>query len=417
MLTLSRWALVCALFAINAAYAENETGKTTDTFRLSGNVRLYSFSRNFVNSQENDLHATSLGGKLKVETAKQTGIGAAAAVYFAQDIGFNNHQQDGKTINPLLMGKGYGIYVPGELYLQYRTPALLARIGNQKMDTPWANPADGFMIPNLYRGGVLTYSPFAGMKLEADRILRFKNRTSVGFDSNNLYALPYGSPHFDGSVNGAVDFGVKYTSAGPSGEAWVYRFQDIAQLAYAQAGYKYASSSVSPFVDVQAMRETGQGTQLLGTVDSKAYGAKVGIAWADSPEAAYFAYNKVPTQFAGGVNNGNLLSPYTQTYNTDPFYTTIMNYGMVSVRAPGHAWQLGSKLKLLDHRLDLSASLTRFMTAPYVENVNAFMMDAAWHLGGKYKGLSVRDRFGYEHGRQAWGSAYLDNRIMLQYAF
>lgn len=417
MLTLPKWALACALFAATAACAENEPAQSADTIRLSGNIRLYSFSRNFINSQENDLHATSLGGKLKVETANPTGFGAAAALYFAQDIGFNNHQQNGKTINPLLMGTGYGIYVPGELYLQYKTPALLARIGNQSLDTPWMNPADGFMIPNLYRGGVLSYSPFAGMELEADRILRFKDRTAVGFDSNTLFALPYGSPHLNGSANGAADFGLKYSGPGPSGEAWLYRFYDIAQLAYARAGYRYAASGVSPFVDVQVMRETGQGTQLLGAVDSKAYGAKVGVAWADSPEAVYFAYNKVPTRFAGGVSNGNLLSPYTQTYNTDPFYTTIMNYGMVSVRAAGHAWQLGSKLKLYDRKLDLSASFTRFTTEPYVENVNAFMLDAAWHLGGRYKGLTIRDRFGYDHGRQAWGSAYLDNRIMIQYAF
>jgi hypothetical protein len=174
---------------------------------------------------------------------------------------------------------------------------------------------------------------------------------------------------------------------------------------------------LQPFADFQVMRETGEGAQLLGAVNANAYGAKLGVALPDKLGTLYFAYNKVPTQLTGGVSNGNLLSPYTQVYNTDPLYTTIMNYGLVSARAPGHAWQLGSALKLFDERLDASASFSRYMTAPYAENVNAFMLDVAWHLGGALKGMTLRDRFSYEHGKTIWGSSYLDNRIMLQYAF
>lgn len=413
----SKLGIACTLLAASTAYAENESGSSTDIFKVSGNVRLYSFTRDYVNSTMTDLHSTSLGGKVKVETAAQEGFGGAVALYFAQDIGLNNHSQKNKIINPLLMGTDYGIYVPGEAYVQYKTSAFLGRVGNQSIDNPWINPSDGFMIPNLYRGGVASYSPFEGMQIEGERILRFKNRTSVGFDNNNLFALPYDNPFFTGSDNGAAVIGMTYKSDGPSAKAWFYRFYDFAQMAYVQGGYKLAMDGVSPFADFQVMRETGSGAELLGAVDSKAYGAKWGLALPEKSGTVYFAYNKVPTQFAGGVSNGNLLSPYTQVYNTDPLYTTVMNYGLVSARAAGHAWQVGTSLKLLDETLDTSVSFSRYMTEPYVEDVNAFMLDISYHLSGTFKGVTIRDRLGYEHGKKTWGSSYLDNRIMLQYAF
>jgi outer membrane porin, OprD family len=231
-----RWALACVLLGASTAYAEGEPTQSTDPIRVSGDIRLYSFSRNYVNSPTTDLHSTSLGGKLKVETTAQEGFGAAAGLYFAQDIGFNNHDQNNKTINPLLMGTGYGIYVPGEAYVQYRKSGFLGRVGNQSIDTPWINPSDGFMIPNLYRGGVFSYSPVEGLHLEGDRILSFKNRTSVGFDDNTLFALPYDNPHFTGTTRGAAALGMDYKGEGPSAKVWLYRFYDYAQMAYVQGG-------------------------------------------------------------------------------------------------------------------------------------------------------------------------------------
>ncbi len=401
------------LFAVAAAYGDS----LGDYFQVSGNLRLYSYSRDYKNTQTTDLHSTSFGGKLKIATARQEGFGAGAALYFAQDLGLNNHDQNNKYINPLLMGTDYGIYVPGEAYVQYKTPNALARVGNQSIDNPWINPSDGFMIPNLYRGALASYSPLDGMQIEAERVTEFKNRTSVGFDRNTLFALPYDNPHFTGTTNGAAAVGATYKSEGPSAKAWLYRFYDFANMAYVQGGYKLAGAGVSPFADVQYMRETGSGAMLLGTVDSKAYGAKVGLALPDKMGTIYAAYNKVPTQMAAGISNGNLLSPYTQVYNTDPLYTTVMNYGLVSARAAGHAWQLGTALKLMDEKLDTVVSVSRYMTEPYVMDVNAIMLDLAYHLGGSLKGATARYRLGYEHGLKAWGSGYFDSRIMLQYAF
>jgi hypothetical protein len=198
------WLAICAVLASSLAFAD----MPGDVFKFSGNLRLYSFTRDYTNSQLTDLHSTSLGGKFKVETAAEEGWGAGLAGYFAQDIGLNNHDQNNKYINPLLMGTNYGIYVPGEAYAQYKSPTYLVRLGNQIIDNPWINPSDGFMIPNLFRGGIATYRPTQEMQIEFDRITQFKNRTSPGFDSNTLFNLPYSNPHFTANNNGAAAIGM-----------------------------------------------------------------------------------------------------------------------------------------------------------------------------------------------------------------
>lgn len=410
-------ALGIVLLASTSAHADLSDSQWFQNTLVSGDIRTYSFSRIYTNGQLTDLHSTSLGGKLKIENSSPDGFGAALGMYFAQDIGLNNHDQNNKYINPLLMGTGYGIYTLGEAYLQYQKADLLARVGNQIIDNPWINPSDGFMIPNLYQAGAVTFTPVENFQIEGDRIFRFKNRTASNFGDSNLFALPYDNPIFTGRDNGAADFGMTYKRDSINAQAWLYRFYDFSQMAYAQGTYKFPMSDMAPFLDIQFMRETGDGAQLLGAVDSQAYGAKMGAALPDKLGNAYFAYNMVPTNSAAGISNGNLLSPYTQVYNTDPLYTTVMNYGLVSARGAGHAWKLGADLKLLGAKLDTALSISRYDTEPYVANVNAFMLDIAYHLGGSLKGLTFRDRIGIEHGNPKWGNDYLDNRIMLQYAF
>ena len=405
-----------ALMKAAAVYAETpDADESQDFFNFSGDIRAYSFTRDYTKSSLTDLHSTSLGGKLKAETANQDGFGAALGVYFAQDLGFNNHTQNNKYINPLLMGTGYGIYTPGEAYVQYRKPEFLARLGNQVIDNPWINPSDGFMIPNLYRAGLVDAYPVDGLKLEGERIAGFKNRTVSGFQDSNLFALPYDNPKFLGTDSGSSAVGAAYKNDIANANIWLYRFNDFAQMAWLQGGYKVSMSGFEPFVDFQYMRETGDGAQLLGPVDSRAYGAKLGAGgkWGN----VFFAYNKVPVNFVAGVSNGNLLSPYTQVYNTDPLYTTVMNYGLVSSRGAGHAWMVGANSKWLNGKLDTGLTFSRYDTAPYVANADAVMLDVAYHLDGKLKGVTLRDRLGYEQGLKIWGNTYVDNRIMLQYAF
>lgn len=409
-------ALGFALLASTSAYADQTVDQSSQGIRISGNIRLYSFSRDY-NSQMTNLHSTSLGGRLKIETPDTDGIGAAVGMYLAQDIGLNNHTQNNKYVNPLLMGTNYSLFTLGEVYLQYKKADFLTRLGNQSIDNPWINPSDGFMIPNFYQAGIVSFKPVEGVRVEAERILRFKNRTASGFGNSNLFALPYDNPQYTGYDNGAAVLGLTYKGENIDAKTWLYRFYDFAQMAYLQGGYKMQRQGISPFVDFQFMRETGDGARLLGAVNSKAYGAKMGISFSQQPGSVYFAWNKVPVNPTAGISNGNMLSPYTQVYNTDPLYTTVMNYGLVSSRAAGSAWKLGGNIKLLDQKLDADFSYSNYNTQPYAANIDAYMLDIAYHPGGTFASLTIRDRLGIEHGNPNWGGSYLDNRIMLQYSF
>lgn len=403
------------LAASQAAHADPAFDQWLSGGHVSGNLRAYTFSRNFAGDRLANLHASSLGGKIRAETGSIDGFSAGIGLYFAHDIGFNNYDQNNKYLNPLLMGTSRSLDVIGETYLQYRNPWLLAKVGNQSIDNPWINPSDGFMIPNLYQGVTASFTPMDGLRIEADRILRFKNRTVSSFRASNLFELPYSNPKYSGSNNGTLDFGAVYKKGGIRAQAWLYDFHDFARMTYVEGGYALHDIPYAPFADLQYMKETSSGAQYLGSVDSTAYGAKIGLALPLG--SAYFAYNRVPYKAIAGTLNGNLLSPYTQVYNTDPLYTTVMNYGLVSSRAPGHAWLLGMKLKPLGERLDILPTLSRYNAAPFAANINAFMLDIAYHLGGSLKGLTVRNRLGIEHGNPQWGNTYVDERIMLQYAF
>ena len=407
--------LALAMLLAPAAVQASSVDTLLGNGKISGDVRIYDFSRNFAGTRLTNLHSFSAGGKLKAETGSMDGFSAAAAFYFAHDVGFNNYSDNNKYLNPLLMGTSRALDVIGETYIQYKNPNLLARLGNQSIDNPWINPSDGFMIPNLYQGLSLSYSPIKPVSLKADRILRFKNRTVSSFQASNLFELPYSNPRYNGSNNGTLDFGATFDFGDAKGQIWHYDFYDFAKLNYLEGGYRFSTIAYKPFANFQYMSETGSGAQYLGPVDSTAYGAKIGLSL--SSGELYFAYDKVPTHVSAGISNGNLLSPYTQIYNTDPLYTTVMNYGLVSAREAGHAWLLGMKWKGMGNRLDIFPTLSRYNTAPYSSNVNAFMLDVAYHLSGKYKGLTVRNRLGIEHGNPAWGNTYVDERVMLQYAF
>jgi hypothetical protein len=383
--------------------------------KISGNIRLYHFTRTYDNLA--DTHAFSLAGKIKAETGRVNGFSAAIAYYFANDLGFNNHEDNDRHLTTSLMGNGRAIDTIGEAYLQYQNDLLFVRAGRQSLDTPWINASDAMAVPNLYEGVAAAVTPLPGLKIEADRIWGYKNRTTSGFDRKTLLAAT-SKPNVSEETDGATALGVTYKDETISGKAWLYRFHDIADLAYLQGGYIFpAISGIKPFVDLQYVKETGTGDELAGSVSSQAYGVKVGLTLPDKLGSVYLAYNEVPRDDKAGVTNGNLVSPYTQGYVTDPLYTSGLNYGLVAARAAGHAWQLGMKLNPWGEKLDIVPTITSYHTEPYVDNVQTYTFDVSYHLSDRFKGWTLRNRLGINHGNPQWGDATIDNRVMITYAF
>lgn len=413
---------------------------------VSGDARLYDFGRDYAGTQPaflRDMNAVSLGGKIKLETAVWDGFSAAAALYGAYDIGLNNYTP-GKDaagynlpyLNPLLMGINRTQTSLGEAYLQYQTPGFMIRGGNELINNPWNNPSDGFMIPNLFQGISTTIAlGSTGAQLSVDRIFQYKDRTNAAFDTTSLAVLPYDKLVTLAESGGATDAGLTYKGQKASAAAWLYQWDNLAQMTYLEGGYTPVFAGHTWFVNGQYVNETSLGSQDAGPINAQVYGLKLGMNLAQHLGNVFVAYNKEPSNgviSTPGINpvtgatttnkvyNGNLYSPYTQIYNTDPLYTTVMNYGLVSARAPGSAWMVGANLHPVS-QLDIVPTVSEYYTDQTpgvpVANVRAYMLDVTWHFSGKLKGLSVRDRFGVEHDVLGYGSAYIDNRLMMQYNF
>jgi hypothetical protein len=445
---LSAIVVALGLSACGQVYAA-EAANFSDWFSngdVSGDARLYDFGRDYAGAQPaflRDMNAVSLGGKVKFETATWDGFSAAAALYGAYDIGMNNYTP-GKDptgdnlpyLNPLLMGTNRTQTSLGEAWLQYQNPDFMLRAGNELINNPWNNPSDGFMIPNLFEGVSTQMSlGSSGAQLSIDRILQYKNRSNAAFDETSLAVLPYDKLVYPGQNGGATDAGLTYKDQEVSAAVWLYQWDNLAQMTYLEGGYTPAFGGQTWFVDGQYVNETGLGSEDAGPISAQVYGLKLGMNLAQHLGNVFVAYNNVPGNGAittPGINpvtgastmnkvyNGNLYSPYTQIYNTDPLYTTVMNYGLVSARAPGSAWMLGANLHPLSN-LDIIPTVSEYYTDQTpgipVANVRAYMLDVAWHFTGKLKGLSLRDRLGVEHDVPLLGSAYVDNRMMMQYNF
>lgn len=394
--------------------AHAETMKTlVDGGKLTGYLRSYYFTRHLKDPVLPDQSAFSLGGKLNLQTKSIAGFSADIGFYAADPLGLNDSDPV-KVDNSL---PGYTVNTLGQAYLQYQNRGLLLRLGNQEINTPWANAADSRMIPALFQGASGIYSPLPGLKLGALRMFRFKNRTSGSFDRSTLITPPVFAS------NGFLALSGVYDQKPLSGQLWYYKFYDLAQLGYAEASYRIGNGSgLTPMFSFQYAKESGAGQQILGPVDSQGYGAKLDLIFTSGNVA--LAYNHIPVH-NGKYNGGDFLSPYVTPYAFDPLYTTSMTAGLVDKGSPGNAWKLSGSYFMLNKKLRFLGSYAAYHLQDAVNGQGKLVagsnsyetdLDATYFLSGALKGLSLRERLGIVN---SVASPYqlLYNRVMLQYDF
>ncbi|HVV68992.1 MAG TPA: OprD family outer membrane porin [Gammaproteobacteria bacterium] len=432
-----------ALFSLGAfaasktAFADNSTDTATgvdslydeivhflDQTTIDGDIRSYYFSRNFheVPSEFNDPSqaAYSLGGNIRILTAPVLGgFQAGAALYTAQDLGLNSDNP--KHVDPTLPGDN--ITVLGQLYLQYKRGDFLIRGGDQLINTPWMGPSDSRMIPATYRGVYGTFTPNPDLTISALRIWEFKSRVADGFSATNLYnPANFGQgikALGDTTDDGAQALGVNYKTERVAAQLWGYQFFDFGKLLYGDAQYTFINhSKINPLFGVQGLTEGGDGDNILGQVadgsaNSNALGAIAGI---EAPIGRFtIAWNKVFSE-DGAFHNGDIVSPYTAGYASDPLYTTSMIAGLVE-KAPGDAFKIMGTVFAFDKKLTLSASYAKYYTEPFFVNTAETDFDVTYAFKSKpLKGLSLRERLGIQTGDPSKGTFYY-NRLMLQYSF
>lgn len=385
---------------------------------VNGDLRVYDFSRDY-SGPAADQSAFAIGGKLNLATAPfWGGFGAGVTFFYAGSPGLESSNR--AHVDGTLAGYS-SLTALGQAYVQYQNHAGLVRAGDQIINNPWVGDSDGRMIPATYQGVSGTLTPLPGLALSAFRVYRYKNRTDTLYSRSNLYFntvvggagfLPATTP--DGGVAAA---GLSYKGNGWQTQGWYYKFYDFAAMGYLDAHYAFGNGSVKPFIGAQGVREVSGGVSALGNVDATAYGAQAGIAASQSLWA--LSYDDIPAH-TGAFANGDIVSPYTYSYATDPLYTTSMIQGVIDRKTTGHAVKASVTYFAFQRTVRWIASYARYSNAVYAgysaPTTDETDLDATYFLGGDWKGLSLRDRLGIAHHFPTLNT-FVYNRVMLEYDF
>jgi hypothetical protein len=403
---------------------------------LSGELRSYYFRRDYGAANVVNADAFAVAGLFNYQTPEfLDGFSVDASYFTANALG--THNANPARIDTTLSGVANSINALGQAYLQYRGHRALVRLGDQLVTTPWAWSSDSRVLPATYEAAYGAITPVRGLKLEALRILRYKSRTADGYFRDNNYYPPtwhgdaaYGGlgdlPASAAGTPGTVAAGADYEAGGLKATAWYYDFYDFGHLVYAQVDDALNTErAVKPFAGLQAVREWDgsnvferTGTRLFGqpgmAVNNFAVGGVFGIKIGDASLSA--AYDRLRPEGVGALGGAALISPYTESFATDPLYTTSMIRGMVEL-GPGSSWKLTASETALQKRLELTASFAEYHT-DYNGNDSETYFDVIYKLRGWLKGLSLRNRLEIGNGRVNPGrSHFLYNRVMLAYAF
>jgi len=395
---------------------------------VSGNIRSYYYNQMFGGDSVPNRYAYSLGGMIKASTAPVYGISASVAFYTANDLGANDTEGNQARLDPLLMGARQSLNALGQAYLQYQDRWATVQAGNILLNTPWMGPADAFMIPNTYQGVSLTLHPLPNLSIIGIREFRYKNRIQADYHRQTLLNYnPIYAKLLPNDMNGTLAFGVKGKAMGLNASAWYYRFYDLTNLFYGTLAYQtpVLLGHFQPFAKFQYAREWANGTDLAGPINATIYGGMAGLNVDYQPVKGqlFVAYNDLPSRkvtLSNGrvLDNGGFVSPFSQQYNADPLYTSIMNYGLVGAASAGHAWKFGFLLYPLPN-LRFKYSYSLYHTAPFYPNVGANYIDVTYTPGGFWKGLSLRNRLAIDHSNPFadYQGTFIDDRLMLQYSF
>jgi hypothetical protein len=284
-------------------------------------------------------------------------------------------------------------------------------------------------------------------------MLTFENRTSSDFSQQTLLtSYPAGGRGLPDNINipggqGVRTNGFAYAEAeysnkplGLSIGGVFYGISDLVNIAWFDGRYALNKSRWAPFIALQGGFENNAGLSYLGKIASQDVGAQLGaklgenllltaafesIPWrtdtiflpknvtcgnstyqitAKGATLAYF----LPLNAAQCFDNpngttqiyyGGWASPYTDSYSTDPLFTTSVTQGMADRRAPGTSWKVALTFTSTDKRFVFLATDAwyDYGNALAPQNTRIWTLDGRYYLSpvekGRYRGFFLRYRY------------------------
>jgi hypothetical protein len=438
----------------------------SDKILINGTIRAYEFYRtNEVQNAANpNRQAFDFGGSLHFEYHRgDTPLYIATTYAGTYPFGLNGQQPEN---NPFVDNSlpGFALSTFDEVYIGYSNPYVQAKVGNQVINTPWANASDTRIKPVAFQGASFAVAAGKGLTLLFDDMDRFESRTSSTFGRDTLLTAP-----IPGAANallpataeidtsGFVMGGATYQPVKQFEVALVdYRFDDIANMLYLQSQDNIAPQwPAGVTVGVQYVRESTDLSAVVGKIDNQTIGLQIGTTLAKNltiaaagdyapwqhatvPLASCAAATYLNTGFflpSGGtpscVPNGNgtatiyyggIASPYTDSYATDPLYTTSISQGMADRRSAGTSEKASATYQPFNRRLRLivSEAWYNYGNGAGPNLTREFNADATYFLNpvtsGVYHGLSVRYRYA-DRTQPTLPFDFKYNRAQLEYDF
>ena len=392
---------LCALILCPPAFIE-DLQAALQNGTVNGNIRAYYNTRDYESEGATDEAAFALGGALRAESAAWYNVKFGLGYYTAQDLGTNS--SDPAEVNKRL---GSDLEVLGEAYITTNFFDTDLTVGRQKINTPFANPGDAFIIPFTFEAVSLSNSSLQNLTFQLTYINTIKNRNSEEFvDVGAWSTARYGLTPT--STSGTSIVGVKFKQENLGAEVWFYDYSDLFQTVFGQVNYSLpAAGTIEPFIAAQLITQSESGDELLGTVDSTVLGLQAGFGFGSSKLT--LAYNEVEEN-EDSFKNGAFLSPYT--FSTSPLFTNNMLTSFENVDA-GEATKLTFNHQW--HALAFKASYAIFDYAEAIDR-NATDLDITYKLDQWQPGLSLRWRFEMVDGDED-SVEQINNRFQLQLVF
>lgn len=444
-------------------------------------------------SSGNQCNATAfnLGGKLHGDYQFGKTPWTLGASFFGADPFGANGSNAG--FNPRVDNSlpGIPISVLGEAYLQYKNKYVIGQMGREIINTPWAGPSDSRIVPSSFQGVWVSGNVSPSVTVAAYYMGRFHPRTGSGFYNWTLLtscdqmtpvqyfdpttgaaktpiagADPCASPKSQSATKGFAMFQVS-KKFNPTWSANLYQYQiyDIVNITHIDTKYNFLpKASTNPFVAAQYIAESDTGRALVGTIHAHMLGLQYGMSlgknidfaasFNQSPQVAYVtspaSCASVPGGIFGGVAatksvaggpilcyGGGIASPYSDSYATDPLYTTSISQGLADVHKPGTGIKAALTVQSNDHKWKGIFSGAQYYyqlptSAVSLANANDFRkeldIDIQYFFGAvdpkkPYRGLSLRHRYADRFTNSGPGASALFNpeftynRTQLEWTF
>ncbi len=206
---------------------------------------------------------------------------------------------------------------------------------------------------------------------------------------------------------------------------WGYQFENYANLAYADSTLKFvATDDLSFTIGMQGAIEGSGGGNVLenngyGSANSNMVGLMLGLDY--SIFGIQIAYNNIwgPSTAYGG---GDLVSPYTYQYASDPLYTTGWLAGMIEKSSAGSAYKIAPSLSLLNSNLIIGPSYEYYATSVSELIPTSIPATSEYDLQITYKipqikGLTIFAGSGYLLQPEDIGGNIYSGQVMVSYLY